>query len=506
MKTPLTLIIMDGYGLSDRREGNAVMAARKPNIDALWLKNPHCTLDASGPDVGLPPGTIGNSEVGHTNIGAGRVVYQSLLRISNAINDGGFFENPALAGAAKRCAEKGGSGRAHILALLSDVGVHSHETHIWAAMELLKRSGVKNVYLHCFMDGRDSSPTSGAGYMQSCVAKCAELGIGRVATITGRYYAMDRDKFWDRVERAYDALVNGEGRREDDPVKAVEASYSAGVTDEFIEPIVCDPEGTLRQGDAVFFMNFRADRARELTRALVDPDFKGFKRRKGRFPLDFVCLTQYEADMPNVSVAYPPELPENTLGEFLSGLGRTQLRITETTKYAHVTFFFNGGREQKFAGEDRVLIQTSKDYPTFDLCPEMKAFEIADEACRRIRSGKYDLVVVNFSNCDMVGHTGVWEAAVKAVEAVDKCVGLTVGATEEAGGIAIVTADHGNAEQMLEEDGSPHTAHTTNKVPFIIRGADVRLRDGRLGVIAPTILELMGLEKPSEMTGGSLIK
>ncbi len=501
MKTPLTLIIMDGYGLSDKREGNAVLAAKKPNLDSLWLKNPHCTLEASGPDVGLPPGTIGNSEVGHTNIGAGRVVYQSYLRISNAIEDGSFFENPVLAGAAERCA-----GRAHLLFLLSDAGVHSHDTHVWAALELLKRHGVPNVYLHCFMDGRDTSPTSGAGYMRRCLEKCAEIGAGRVATITGRYFAMDRDKFWDRVEVAYDAIVNGEGKSEADPVKAVEDSYAAGMTDEFIKPLICDPEGRIRPGDTVIFMNFRADRARELTRAIVDPEFKGFRRKSGRLAVDFVCLTQYDEDMPNVSVAFPPEFPSNTLGEFLSGIGRTQLRITETTKYAHVTFFFNGGREQKFAGEDRVLIQTSKEYPTFDLHPEMKAYEIAEETCKRIRSGKYDLIVVNFSNCDMVGHTGKWEAAVKAVETVDKCVGLTVEATEEAGGIAIITADHGNAEQMLEEDGTPHTAHTTNKVPFIIRGAEVRLRDGRLCDIAPTILALMGLEKPAEMTGASLIK
>jgi 2,3-bisphosphoglycerate-independent phosphoglycerate mutase len=506
MKTPLTLIIMDGYGLSSKREGNAVMAAQKPNIDALWLKNPHTTLEASGPDVGLPPGTIGNSEVGHTNIGAGRVVYQSLLRISNSIEDGSFYENPVLKGAAQRCASKAGDGRAHIFVLLSDVGVHSHDTHLWAALKLLKQNGVGKVYLHCFMDGRDSPPTSGRGYMRQCLDKCAEIGVGKIATVSGRFYAMDRDKFWDRLERAYDAIVHGTGKVISDPVKAIEESYAAGVTDEFIEPVVCDPEGLLKQGDTVFFMNFRADRARELTRAVVDPEFKGFKRKHGSLQVDFVCLTQYDEDMPNVSVAYPPEYPSNTLGEFLSGLGRTQLRIAETTKYAHVTFFFNGGRELKFAGEDRVLIQTSKEFPTFDKIPEMKAFEIADEVCKRILSGKYDLVVVNYANCDMVGHTGVWDAAVRAVEAVDKCVGKTVEATEKAGGIAIITADHGNAEQMLEEDISPHTAHTLNRVPFIIRGADVRLREGRLCDIAPTILELMGLQKPEEMTGISLIK
>ncbi|MBP5166757.1 MAG: 2,3-bisphosphoglycerate-independent phosphoglycerate mutase [Oscillospiraceae bacterium] len=500
MKTPVTLIIMDGFGLSDSGRGNAVRAAATPNFDALWSSCPHSTLEASGPYVGLPEGTMGNSEVGHTNIGAGRVVYQSLLRISNSIADGSFFENPVLTAAASGC-----RGRAHIFVLLSDVGVHSDIAHVWALLKLLKDRGVKTAWIHCFTDGRDSSPTSGKDYMRLCVDKCREIGLGAVATVEGRFYAMDRDKRWNRVEKAYNNIVLGEGVFEPDPVKAVENSYAADVTDEFIEPVICDRDGTVQPGDTVFFMNFRPDRARELTRAFVTPDFDGFERKKGFFPVDFVCLTQYAEDIPNVSVAFPPEFPENTLGEYLSGMGMTQLRIAETEKYAHVTFFFNGVREAVFEGEDRVLIPSPKEYETYDLIPEMRANEVCAEVCSRIRSGKYDLVVVNYANCDMVGHTGVWEAVIKAVETVDKCVGMTVAAAEEMGGIAIITADHGNAERMLSDDNSPHTAHTTNKVPFIIRGADVSLRDGRLCDIAPTILYLMGLEKPTEMSGDSLI-
>ena len=492
---------MDGFGLSDKTEGNAVHAAATPVLDNLWAKNPHTTLSASGTDVGLPAGTMGNSEVGHTNIGAGRVVYQSLLRISNAVADGSFYENTVLSSAAARCS----GGRAHVFGLLSDIGVHSHDSHFWALLELLKRQGVRQVWFHCFMDGRDSSPTSGKGYMERCVQKCAESGIAQVATLCGRFYAMDRDKRWERVERAYNAIVFGEGVQEPDPVKAVEESYARGKTDEFIEPVVCCAEGCVREGDTVFFMNFRPDRARELTRSFVDREFDGFERKNGCFPVEFVCLTQYDANMPNVSVAFPPEQPRNTLGELLSRLGMTQLRIAETEKYAHVTFFLNGGSEVALEGEDRVLIPSPKEYPTYDLIPEMSAQKVCAEVCQRIRSGNYDVVVVNFANCDMVGHTGVFDAVVSAVQTVDACVGKVVAATEEMGGTAIVTADHGNAEQMLEEDGSPHTAHTTNRVPLIIRGANVKLREGRLCDIVPTMLELMGLEKPAEMTGESLI-
>jgi 2,3-bisphosphoglycerate-independent phosphoglycerate mutase len=492
---------MDGFGLSDAVEGNAVKAANTPTLDALWAKNPHSTLSASGSDVGLPDGTMGNSEVGHTNIGAGRVVYQSLLRITNAIEDGSFYTNTVLSEAAAKCC----GGRAHIFGLLSDVGVHSADYHFWALLDMLRKKGAEKVYFHCFMDGRDSSPTSGKAYMERCVQKCRESGIASVATLCGRFYAMDRDNRWERVEKAYNAIVFGEGILQPDPVQAVADSYAAGKTDEFIEPVVCDTDGCVREGDTVFFMNFRPDRARQLTRAFVDPAFTGFERRKGCFRVPFVCLTQYDADMPNVMVAFPPETPRNTLGEFLSRLGMTQLRIAETEKYAHVTFFFNGGLEASFEGEDRVLIPSPKEYATYDLIPEMSAHKVCAEVCERIRSGKYDLVIVNFANCDMVGHTGNFDAVVSAIETVDVCVGKVCAATAEMGGTAIITADHGNAEQMIDEKGEPHTAHTTNRVPFIIRGADVSLREGRLCDIAPTLLDLMGLEKPAEMTGESLI-
>ena len=504
MKTPLTLIIMDGFGLKEEKAGNAILAAGTPNIDALWAANPHCTLAASGVDVGLPPDTMGNSEVGHTNIGAGRVVYQSLLRISNSIEDGSFFRNPVLAGGALRCAQKGSA--AHIFVLLSDIGVHSDVHHVWAMLKLLKEKGVKNAWLHCFMDGRDASPQSGKDYVEEAQRRCEEIGLGRIATLSGRFYAMDRDKRWDRVQRAYENLVAGTGKREDDPVKAMEDSYAAGVTDEFVEPVLCCPEGCIREGDGVFFMNFRPDRARELTRAFADPEFDGFDRIRGYFPVDFVCLTQYDADIPNVQIAYPPEEPKNTLGEYLSSLGMTQLRIAETEKYAHVTFFFNGGREVEFQGEDRVLIPSPKEYATYDLIPQMRAPEVCEAVCKRIRSGKYDLVVVNYANCDMVGHTCVWDAILEAVRVTDSCVAETVKATAEAGGISIITADHGNAEEVWNPDGTPHTGHTTNPVPFIIKGADVKLTDGRLADIAPTILALMGLAQPPEMTGRSLIE
>jgi len=504
MKMPVTLIIMDGYGLSSRVDGNGIRAAGTPNVDALWDQNPHCMLKASGVDVGLPPDTMGNSEVGHTNIGAGRVVYQSLLRISNSIADGSFFENPVLAGAAKRCAEAAESA-AHIFVLLSDIGVHSDVRHVWALLKLLKQQGVERAYLHCFMDGRDASPKSGKGYIEEAQRQMAAIGLGKIGSLAGRFYAMDRDKRWDRVQKAYENLIAGTGKQEPDPVKAIEESYAAGVTDEFVEPVLCGGDALIRSGDTIFFMNFRPDRARELTRVFADPDFKGFQRVNGYFPVNYVCLSQYDADMPNVEVAFPPEQPQNTLGEYLSGLGRTQLRIAETEKYAHVTFFFNGGSENQLPGEDRVLIPSPKEYATYDLIPRMKANEVCDAVCEKIRSGKYDLVVVNYANCDMVGHTCVWDAILEAVRVTDRCVMETVRATAEAGGISIVTADHGNAEEVWTEDGTPLTGHTTNPVPFIISGADVRLRDGRLADIAPTILSLMGLEQPREMTGESLI-
>ncbi len=503
MKTPVTLIIMDGFGLSPEKAGNAILAAGTPIFDRLWAANPHCQLAASGPDVGLPPGTMGNSEVGHTNIGAGRVVYQSLLRITNSIEDGSFFRNPVLASSAVRCAKA--EAAAHIFVLLSDIGVHSDVHHVWALLRLLKDKGVRRAYLHCFMDGRDASPQSGKGYVEEAVRQCREIGLGQVASLCGRFYAMDRDKRWERVQKAYENLVAGTGKRCADPAAAMEASYAEGVTDEFVEPVLCCEEGLIREGDSIFFMNFRPDRAREITRAFCDPDFDGFPRVHGWFPVDFVCLAQYDADLPNVRVAFPPEEPANTLGEFLSRLGMTQLRIAETEKYAHVTFFFNGGSEVILPGEDRVLIPSPKEFPTYDLIPRMRAYEVCEEVCKRIRSGAYDLVVVNYANCDMVGHTCVWDAILEAVRVTDECVMETVRATAEAGGISIVTADHGNAEEVWNADGTPHTGHTTNPVPFIIRGADVTLHDGRLADIAPTILSLMGLEQPEEMTGVNLI-
>ncbi len=502
MKSPTTLIILDGYGIAEPGPGNAISVAKTPVMDELLANYPNSLLSASGTDVGLPAGTMGNSEVGHMNIGAGRVIYQNLLRISNSIADGSFFENEAFVNAIDASVKN--ETAVHFFILLSDVGVHSDINHLWAALELCKQRKAKTVFIHCFMDGRDSSPTSGIHYMEACVEKCREFGA-HVATVIGRFYAMDRDNRWERVQKAYDALVFGLGTRADDPVAAIQRSYDEEKTDEFIEPIIVAPEGRVKEGDSVIFLNFRPDRAREITRAFVDENFDGFVRRGGYFKVNYVCATQYDAKMPNVTVAYPPEVPSKTFGEFISSLGMTQLRIAETEKYAHVTFFFNGGIEKPFKGEDRVLIPSPRDFPTYDLIPRMSAFEVCDEACERILSGKYDAVIINFANCDMVGHTGVFEAVVQAVEAVDTCVGRVLDAVRSMGGIAIVTADHGNADRLLEADGSPCTSHTTNPVPFIVVGADVTLNNGRLSDIVPTMLELLGLEKPSEMTGKSLI-
>ncbi|MCR5041570.1 MAG: 2,3-bisphosphoglycerate-independent phosphoglycerate mutase [Clostridia bacterium] len=503
-KTPTTLIIMDGYGLAEPGPGNAIARAETPVLDRLTEQWPHTQLQASGEDVGLPEGQIGNSEVGHTNIGAGRIVYQELTHISNCIKNGSFFENPALCAAMDSAVENRSS--LHLLGLISDGGVHSHITHTYALLEMAKRRGVENVYIHCFLDGRDVPPTSGAGYIRALAEKCRELGVGAIATVMGRFYGMDRDRRWERIERAYNAMVFGEAPFMPDAAEAVERSYELGVTDEFMEPVLCAPDGLIGPNDSIIFMNFRPDRAREITRTFVDEGFSDFERREGYFPVKYVCMTQYDADMPNVEIAYPPQSLANTFGEFISKLGMTEMRIAETEKYAHVTFFFNGGVEAPYEGEDRVLVPSPKEYDTYDLIPEMSAFKVAEETCAAIRSGEYDIVVVNFANCDMVGHTGVFEAAVKAVETVDECVGRVVEATSEMGGIAIITADHGNADCMLEEDGvTPHTAHTTAPVPFIIVGAKVSLREGRLCDIAPTMLDLMGLEKPEEMTGSSLI-
>ena len=499
-KTPTTLIIMDGFGLANASDDNAVSLAQTPVLDRLFREYANTTLSASGLDVGLPDGQMGNSEVGHTNIGGGRVVFQDLPRISRAIDDGSFFKNEAYHQAMDNCLKNGSS--LHLYGLLSDGGVHSHIQHLFALLQMAKDKGLKKVYIHCFLDGRDVSPTSGKGFVQELCDKCAEIGVGKIATVMGRYYAMDRDKRWERVQMAYDAMVYGEGIHNADPVDAVAKSYANGVTDEFVEPVVCDSEGTIGDNDSVIFFNFRPDRAREITRAIVDPEFDGFQREF--FPTTYVCNTEYDASMPNVLVAWPRVAVKNGLGEYLSSMGMTQLRIAETEKYAHVTFFFNGGVEKQYPGEDRVLVPSPK-VATYDLQPEMSAFEVCDKCVERIESGAYDVIILNFANCDMVGHTGVLEAAVKAVETVDTCVGKVVEATLKMGGIAMITADHGNAEDMKQEDGSPMTAHTTNPVPFILCGAGSELRTGRLADIAPTILDVLGLACPPEMDGRTLI-
>ena len=499
-KTPTVLVIMDGFGMGNPGAGNAVSLANTPVLDRLFAENAHTTLSASGLDVGLPDGQMGNSEVGHTNIGGGRVVFQDLPRISRAIDSGEFFKNPAYNKAMDDCLQKGSS--LHLYGLLSDGGVHSTVEHLWALLKMAKDKGLEKVYIHAFLDGRDVSPTSGKDFVAQCVEKCAEIGVGKIATVMGRYYAMDRDKRWERLQMAYDAMVYGEGVQNSDPVDAVARSYENGVTDEFVEPVVCDSRGTISNNDSIIFFNYRPDRAREITRAIVDPDFDGFPREF--FPTTYVCNTEYDASMPNVLVAWPRIAVKNGLGEYLSSLGMTQLRIAETEKYAHVTFFFNGGVETQYPGEDRVLVASPK-VATYDLQPEMSACEVCDKCVERVRSGAYDVVILNFANCDMVGHTGVLEAAVKAVETVDACVGRVVDAALEMGGIAMITADHGNAEQMVQPDGSPMTAHTTNRVPFILCGAGTELREGRLADIAPTILDVMGLACPPEMDGKTLI-
>ena len=505
MKQPLALIILDGFGCREETKGNAIAAARTPHLDRLMASCPHTRIGASGMDVGLPDGQMGNSEVGHTNIGAGRIVYQELTRITKSFDEGEALGNPALTAAMENARRPGQA--LHLMGLLSDGGVHSHIRHLYGLMEMARRFTVERVYLHCFMDGRDVPPTSGIEFIAALQQKIKELGLGQIATVSGRYYAMDRDNRWERVKLAYDAIVNGEGNKDPDPVAVMQKSYGAGVTDEFIVPTVVTEGAGIKAGDSVIFFNFRPDRARELTRALVDPDFAGFEREKGFFPLTYICMTQYDATMPNVEVAYRPESLTNTLGEYLSRLGKTQLRIAETEKYAHVTFFFNGGVEAPYEGEDRVLIPSPK-VATYDLQPEMSAYAVTDEAVRRIESGRYDVIILNYANCDMVGHTGVFEAAVKAVEAVDTCLGRLLAALEKAGGRAFLTADHGNADQMADENGAPFTAHTTNPVPFVAIGfGDVTLRSGgRLADIAPTMLQAMGLPQPEEMTGRSLLE
>lgn len=501
MKKPLILMILDGFG-NGPENGNAIRAAKKPNLDRLFSSNPLTQIGASGMDVGLPDGQMGNSEVGHTNIGAGRIVYQELTRITKSISDGDFFENPALLGAVDAASGK----TLHLIGLLSDGGVHSHNSHLYALLKLAKRHGCEKVYVHAFLDGRDVPPSSGRDFVADCRKQMEKIGAGKIATVMGRYYAMDRDRRWERVEKAYGAMTAGKGVQCGDPVRAVEDSYKNGVTDEFVLPVVCDPEGRVKAGDSVIFFNFRPDRARQITRAFVDPDFDGFDRPGGFLKPHFVCMTQYDATLPNVEVAFRPEKLSNTLAEVISKNGLSQLRIAETEKYAHVTFFFNGGVETVYPGENRVLINSPK-VATYDLKPEMSAFEVTDALVERIGSGRYDVIILNFANCDMVGHTGIFEAAKAAVEAVDACVGRVTDAIAKAGGVALITADHGNAEQMVAEDGSPFTAHTTNPVPFCVVGYPCRLREGgRLADIAPTMLRILGLPKPSEMTGTSIVE
>ncbi len=509
MKRPVLLCIMDGFGNNPSDYGNAIVAANTPNLDRIKSENPCTFIGASGMDVGLPDGQMGNSEVGHTNIGAGRVVYQELTRITKSIKDGDFFENDVLKDAMENCLKN--DSALHLMGLLSDGGVHSHNTHMYAIVELAKRMGVKELYLHCFLDGRDVPPSSGADYVAQAKAKLEEIGLGKIATVMGRYYAMDRDNRWERVEKAYAAMVYGEGIKNSDPVGAVKASYEQidaegkNITDEFVVPTVCLENAEIKANDSVVFYNFRPDRAREITRTLVDPDFSGFERRNGFFPLYYVCMTQYDATMPNVNIAFKPESLENTLGEYLSKLGKTQLRIAETEKYAHVTFFFNGGVEKQYAGEDRILVASPK-VATYDLQPEMSAYEVTDKVVEAVKSGKYDVIILNFANCDMVGHTGIFDAAKKAVETVDACVGKVSEAVAEMDGVMLITADHGNADKMYAEDGSPFTAHTTFPVPFVVVGYACELREGgKLCDIAPTILKIMGIEQPKEMTGESIV-
>ena len=504
MKKPIALIIMDGFGIAPKY-GNAIDEARTPYLDQLFFKNPLTMIGASGLDVGLPHGQMGNSEVGHTNMGAGRIVYQELTRITKAIEDGDFFDNEAMNKAIDNCIEHDSS--LHLFGLLSPGGVHSHNTHLYGILELCKRRGLSKVYIHAFLDGRDVPPSSAKEYVAQAAAKCEEIGVGKIATVMGRYYAMDRDNRWERVEKAYSAIVYGEGVSEKCPVEAVQHSYDNGVTDEFMIPAVIEGGDTVKENDSVIFYNFRPDRAREITRTFVDDDFTGFERRNGRFPVYYVCMTQYDATMPNVDVAFKPQKLVNTMGEYLSKNGKTQLRIAETEKYAHVTFFFNGGVEKQYDGEDRILVK-SPAVPTYDLQPHMSAYEVTEKCVDAIKSGKYDVIILNFANCDMVGHTGVFEAAVKAVEAVDWGVKKVTDAVAEMGGVTCITADHGNADRMIDLDGTPFTAHTTNPVPFCVVGYPEckELRSGGvLADIGPTMLDIMGLPQPEEMTGKSMI-
>lgn len=510
-KKPAVLMILDGYGLNEKTEGNAVALAKTPVMDKLMAECPFVKGNASGMAVGLPDGQMGNSEVGHLNMGAGRIVYQDLTKITKAISDGDFFENPALISAMDNAKNNG--KQLHLWGLLSDGGVHSHLTHLFALLKMAKERGVPQTFVHCFMDGRDVSPTSGVQFAEELQAEMNRLGYGKIASVSGRYYSMDRDNNWDRVEKSYDMLTLGTGVQATDVVTALKESYAQGVTDEFILPTNVTENGKpvalVREGDSIIFFNFRPDRAREITRAFSQKEFtvpKGtaFERKTGFLNPVYVCFTVYDAGFENVQIAFPKQSMENTLGEYLAKAGKKQLRIAETEKYAHVTFFFNGGVEAPNENEVRVLVNSPK-VATYDLKPEMSAYEVTEKVLEELDKGEYDAMILNFANCDMVGHTGIYDAAVKAVETVDACVGRVVDATRAMGGIAMVTADHGNAEEMRKEDGSPMTAHTTNLVPFILVGADAKLHPGRLADISPTILDIMGLECPPEMDGKSLI-
>ena len=508
-KKPTVLMILDGFGLNDKEEGNAVKQGNTPVIDKLKKDYPFVKGYASGLSVGLPDGQMGNSEVGHLNMGAGRIVYQELTRITKEIEDGDFFKNEALLSAVNNCKQNGSD--LHLFGLVSDGGVHSHNTHIYGLLELAKREGLSNVYVHCFMDGRDTAPSSGKGFIQALVGQMEKIGVGQIATISGRYYAMDRDNRWDRVEKAYAALTKGEGVKAQDPVAAMQSSYDDGKTDEFVLPTVIEKDGApiavVKDGDSVIFFNFRPDRAREMSRVFCCDDFDGFDRGP-RKQVTYVCFTEYDVTIPNKEIAFKKVELDNTFGQFLAANGKTQARIAETEKYAHVTFFFNGGVEEPNEGEERILVKSPK-VATYDLQPEMSAPEVCDKLCEAIRSQKYDVIIINFANPDMVGHTGVMDAALKAVEAVDTCVGKAVDALLEVDGQMFICADHGNAEQLIDyETGVPFTAHTTNPVPFILVNYDpaYTLKEGgRLADIVPTMIEMMGMEKPAEMTGESLL-
>lgn len=510
MKKPYAIIIMDGYGINSQKEGNAIALEGSPNVKRYSAEYPSSQLGASGMSVGLPDGQMGNSEVGHLNIGAGRIVYQELTKITKEIQDGEFFKNEALLSAMKNAKENG--KRLHLWGLCSDGGVHSHNTHLYALLEMCRREGVKDVYVHCFMDGRDVSPTSGAGFVRALQEEMRRIGVGKVASVCGRYYAMDRDNRWERVVKAYEMLTLGNGEQASDAAAAIEESYKKDVTDEFILPtnIVENgkPVAMVEKGDSIIFFNFRPDRAREITRAFTEPTFDGFERKTGYLAPCYVCFTQYDATFSHVQVAFKPQSLKNTLGEYLAALGKKQLRIAETEKYAHVTFFFNGGVEAPNANEERVLVPSPK-VATYDLKPEMSAYEVTEKAIEQLSTGEYDVMILNFANCDMVGHTGVLEAAEKAVETVDVCVDKVLQKILEMGGGALLTADHGNADKMIAEDGSPFTAHTTNPVPVVLicdelKGASLR-SGGILADLAPTLLDMMGIPVPAEMSGKSLI-